>query len=188
LKPNPGVPSHHTEQSTTKEVLQNAAEIDPEVVGPGSANSGTSSTTGISEAIPEKTTVSSASAASEAAPTVEVTPSTTPADLPGLSPSPTTLPAFGARVSTGVSEATLIRKVNPIYPAEARIQRLAGLVALDATVAEDGSIDNIKIISGPPLLASAATAAVKQWRYSPSTLDGKPIEVQKRITIVFKLP
>jgi protein TonB len=78
--------------------------------------------------------------------------------------------------------------VNPIYPAEARIQRLAGLVALDATVAEDGSIDNIKIISGPPLLASAATAAVKQWRYSPSTLDGKPIEVQKRITIVFKLP
>jgi TonB family protein len=78
--------------------------------------------------------------------------------------------------------------VNPIYPPEARIQRLAGLVTLDATIAEDGSVHNLKVISGPSLLASAATTAVKQWRYSPSTLDGKPIEVQKRITIVFKLP
>jgi protein TonB len=98
------------------------------------------------------------------------------------------MPAFGARVSTGVVEAALIHRVNPIYPAEARIQRIAGAVTLDATVAEDGSVHNLKVVSGPSLLASAATAAVKLWRYSPSTLDGKPIEVQKRITIVFKLP
>ncbi len=188
MKPSPGVASHQSDRSKTKEVLQNAAEIDPEMVGPGTANSGP--ITEISEPNPEKGAVRSASEsmASEPAPTVEVTPSATPADLPGLSSPPATLPAFGARVSTGVTEASLIRRVNPIYPPEARIQRLAGLVTLDATVAEDGSIRNIRVISGPALLASAATAAVKQWRYAPSTLDGKPIEIQKRITIVFKLP
>ena len=189
LKPNPGIPSHQTDQST-KDVMQNAAEIDPEVVDPRPSDSGTNPATEMSEANPGNATlvVASESSAGDTAPTIEVTPSTTPADFPGLSTSPASLPAFGARVSTGVTEARLIHRVNPIYPAEARIQRLAGLVALDATVAEDGSINNIKVVSGPSLLASAATTAVKQWRYSPSTLDGKPIEVQKRITIVFKLP
>jgi TonB family protein len=190
MKPSPGVASHQSERSRTKGVLQNAAQIDPEMVGPRTGNSATIPATESSETNIEKATVSSASASmdGEPAPTVEVTPSTTAADLPSLSSSPAALPAFGARVSTGVIEANLIRRVNPIYPPEARIQRLAGLVTLDVTVAEDGSVRNLKIISGPSLLASAATTAVRQWRYSPSTLDGKPIEVQKRITIVFKLP
>ena len=190
MKPSPGVASHQSERSRTKEVLQNAAEIDPEIVGPGRANSATSPATENSEPNPEKASLRSAFASSEGepAPAIEVSASTTPADFPSLSSSPAALPAFGARVSTGVTEANLIRRVNPIYPPEARIQRLAGLVTLDATVAEDGSVHNLKVISGPSLLASAATTAVKQWRYSPSTLDGKPIEVQKRITIVFKLP
>ncbi len=190
LKPSPGVASHQSDQSRTKDVLQNAAEIDPEMVGPRTANSGTSPTTEMSEANSKQATLNSASEsmASEPAPTVEVTPTTTAADLSSLSSSPAVLPAFGARVSTGVTEANLIRRVNPIYPPEARIQRLAGMVTLDATIAEDGSVRNLKVVSGPSLLASAATTAVRQWRYSPSTLDGKPIEVQKRITIVFKLP
>ena len=190
MKPSPGVASHQSERPRTKDVLQNAAEIDPEIVGPGTANSGTSPATEMSEANSKQANLNSTSEsmASEPAPTVEVTPSTSAADLPSLSSSPAALPAFGARVSTGVIEASLIRRVNPIYPPEARIQRLAGLVTLDATVAEDGSVHNLKVISGPSLLASAATTAVKQWRYSPSMLDGKPIEVQKRITIVFKLP
>jgi TonB family protein len=190
LKPNPGIASHPSELSKTEGVLQNAAQIDPEIVGTQPTNSGTNPAAAISGANPGKSSSGSAKANSdsEPAPTVEVTPSTTQADLSALSSSPTTLPAFGARVSTGVTEAMLIRRVNPIYPAEARMQRLAGLVTLDVTVAEDGSIHNIKVVSGPALLASAATTAVKEWRYSPSTLDGKAIEVQKRITINFKLP
>jgi TonB family protein len=87
-----------------------------------------------------------------------------------------------------VTEGNLIRKVEPTYPHEARVQRLAGSVTLDATIAEDGSIRAAKIVSGPPLLAAAAAAAVRQWRYTPSRLNGKPIEVQRQITIVFKLP
>ncbi len=190
LKPNPGIASRPLERSKTEGVLQNAAQIDPEMVGSQPTNSDTSPATERSGVSPGRSTLGSATASleSEPAPTVEVTPSKTPADLPGLGSSPTTLPAFGARVSTGVTEATLIRRVNPIYPPEARIQRLAGLVTLDVTVAEDGSIHNIKVVSGSALLASAATTAVKEWRYSPSTLDGKAIEVQKRITINFKLP
>lgn len=190
LKPNPGIASQSSDLSRTNGVLHNAAEIDPETVGPHLSDSAPSPSAETSEANPDKATLGSASASTvnEPAPTVEVTPSTTAVDLPSLSSTPATLPAFGARVSTGVTEANLIRKVNPIYPPEARMQRLAGLVTLDATVNEDGSIHNIKVIGGPPLLASAATTAVKQWRYSPSTLDGKPIEVQKRITIIFKLP
>jgi TonB family protein len=190
LKPNPGIANRPSGRSKTEGVLQNAAQIDPEMVGSQPTNSGTSAASEISGAGPVKSTLGSTTAIpdSEPAPTVEVTPSTTPADLSGLGSTPSTLPAFGARVSTGVTEAMLIRRVNPIYPPEARIQRLAGLVTLDVTVAEDGSIHNIKVVSGPALLASAATTAVKEWRYSPSTLDGKAIEVQKRITINFKLP
>jgi protein TonB len=98
------------------------------------------------------------------------------------------LPAFGVSVSTGDTEGNLIYKVDPTYPPEARIQNLAGSVVLDATIAEDGSIQEVKVVSGSPLLAAAATAAVQQWRYRPSMLSGKAIAGQKRITIVFKLP
>ncbi len=193
-KPSPGVADPSLERTRTKDVLQNAAEIEPEMGGSRPLETGTTSATLTSEATPEKASLRSTvtSSESESAPAVEVTPNTA-ADIPDLiapdlSANSAALPAFGARVSTGVIEAALIHRVNPIYPAEARIQRLAGPVTLDATVAEDGSVRNLKVVNGPSLLASAATAAVKLWRYSPSMLDGKPIEVQKRITIVFKLP
>ena len=87
-----------------------------------------------------------------------------------------------------MTEANLIRKVEPQYPPEARIQKLAGSVVLEATIADDGSVRDVKVVSGESLLAGAASAAVKQWRYSPSRLNGSPVSVQKRITIVFKLP
>ncbi len=190
LKPDAAIVSQPLDSMRTKGVLQNAAAIDPEMTASRSSNPAPSAAIDTVEAIPVKAAADSesASSVSEPAPIVEVTPSTTAENLAGLSSAPAALPAFGAKVSTGVIEATLIERVNPVYPAEARIQRLAGLVSLDATVAEDGSVHDIKVISGPALLASAAISAVKHWRYSPSTLDGKPIEVQKRITIVFKLP
>jgi TonB family protein len=189
LKPSPAVPDPSPKRTGTKDVLQNAAEIDPEMGGSRPLDSGTTPATLRSEATPEKASLPSmvTSSESESAPAVEVTPNAA-ADIPDLSANSAALPAFGARVSTGIVEAALVHRVNPIYPAEARIQRLAGSVTLDATVAEDGSVHNLKVVSGPSQLASAATAAVKLWRYNPSTLDGKPIEVQKRITIVFKLP
>ena len=98
------------------------------------------------------------------------------------------MPQMDVRISQGVTQGALIHRVQPTYPAQARAQRVSGSVDLDATIDEKGLVRSVRIVSGPSLLASAAAAAVKQWRYSPPLLNGSPIEIQKRITVVFKLP
>jgi protein TonB len=65
--------------------------------------------------------------------------------------------------------------------------RLEGPVTLLASIAEDGSVRHIKVVSGPEILATAAIEAVRQWRYTPSLLDGKPTAIEREITVVFKL-
>ena len=102
--------------------------------------------------------------------------------------SKTTLPGLDVQVSQGVTESVLIHKVQPVYPIEARNLRVQGSVVLNATIGEDGSTRDLKIVSGPQVLAQAATDAVRQWRYRPSLLNGKPIVTQKEITIIFKAP
>ncbi len=190
LKPNPGIAGRQLNPLSQRSVLHNAAEIEPATSVPPASDGATVSVTGLAETNPsEKMAPRSAPPSSaEPPPYVELTPSTKPGELDTLTPTSTEVPALGASVSTGVTDGNLIHKVNPTYPPEARIQRLAGAVTLDATIAEDGSVHEINVVSGAPVLAAAATAAVRQWRYSPSMLSGKPIEVQKRITIVFKLP
>jgi TonB family protein len=191
LKPQPGIAARPSDRLRMKDMLRNAADIQPASDRPlGDHNPGTPPASG-----PDDKTDSSepSSAASEPLPTlppptVEVAASTIPAELAGLSMAPDTLPTLGAAVSQGVSEGTLIHKVDPTYPPEGLVQRLAGAVILEATIAEDGSVSKVTTVSGPPVLASAAAAAVSHWRYSPWKLSGKPVEVQKQITIVFKLP
>lgn len=97
------------------------------------------------------------------------------------------LPPYAGPISQ-VTEAKLIRKVEPFYPAQARLQRLQGSVVLDATIAADGTVRSTKVITGAPMLAQAASTAVRNWRYTAATLNGKPTEVVTRITIVFTLP
>jgi len=188
LKPEAGVAGRPSERSRTrtKDVLQNAAEIEPATGDTHLSGSAAD----LSNSVPTAKAPfrSVPGPASEPPPNVEVAPSSSPDELAGLNSAPPALPTFGANVSTGVTEANLVHKVDPIYPQDARIQRLAGSVVLDATIAEDGSVHELKVVSGPPPLAPAAATAVRQWRYSPSLLNGKPIAVQKRITIVFKLP
>ncbi|MGB2605391.1 MAG: TonB family protein [Candidatus Sulfotelmatobacter sp.] len=98
------------------------------------------------------------------------------------------LPALAPRVSEGVTEAAVIRKVMPTYPPEARSLRLEGSVTLDVSIAEDGTVGDVKLLHGEPLLAASAVAAVRQWRYSPTLLNGKPTSAHGRVTILFKLP
>jgi len=76
--------------------------------------------------------------------------------------------------------------VQPVYPAQALAQHLEGSVVLQATVAEDGKVQNVSALRGDPLLARAAVDAVKQWQYDPFREDGKPIQKQTEITIDFK--
>lgn len=98
------------------------------------------------------------------------------------------LPAFAPRVSEGVTEATVIRKVMPIYPPEARSRRLEGSVTLDVSITKEGTVGDVKVLHGEPILAASAVAAVRQWRYSPTLLNGEPTSAHRTFTILFKLP
>ena len=91
------------------------------------------------------------------------------------------------RVSQGVAQGLLIHQVKPNYPALARQARIQGQVVLQATISKDGTIQNLHMISGHPMLAPAAIDAVKQWRYKPYFLNGEPVEVETQITVNFTL-
>jgi len=92
------------------------------------------------------------------------------------------------RVSRGVSGGELIHRVPPVYPPQAKSLRVEGKVVLDATVLEDGTVSDLKIVQGAPVLITSAMDAVKKWRYKPFLLDGKAIKSPMRITVDFKLP
>ncbi|HXZ33795.1 MAG TPA: energy transducer TonB [Terriglobales bacterium] len=91
------------------------------------------------------------------------------------------------RVSQGVTQGLLIRKVQPTYPPLARQARIQGSVLLQAEISKEGTIENLRLISGHPMLAPAAIEAVKQWRYKPYILNGEPVEVETQITVNFTL-
>jgi protein TonB len=91
------------------------------------------------------------------------------------------------RVSQGVSQGLLIRKVQPVYPPLARQARIQGQVVLQAQISKQGTIENLQLVSGHPMLAPAAIEAVKQWRYKPYFLNGEPVEVDTQITVNFTL-
>jgi protein TonB len=91
------------------------------------------------------------------------------------------------RVSTGVATGLLIRKVTPNYPPLAKQARIQGSVVLQAEISKDGTIQNLQLISGHPMLAPAAIEAVKQWRYKPYLLNGEPVAVETQVVVNFSL-
>jgi len=91
------------------------------------------------------------------------------------------------RVSQGVSTGLLVRKVNPNYPPLARQARIQGSVLLQAEISKTGDIQNLRLISGHPMLAPAAIEAVKQWKYKPYLLNGEPVEVETQVQVNFTL-
>lgn len=86
-----------------------------------------------------------------------------------------------------ISEGNLIRKVQPTYPALARSARIQGAVVLQAIISKQGTIENLTVVTGHPMLAPAAIEAVRQWRYRPYILNNEPVEVETRITVNFSL-
>jgi TonB family protein len=81
----------------------------------------------------------------------------------------------------------LIRRVEPIYPEEAKREHVQGLVILTITVDEEGNVTNAVVSKGHPFLNDAAVTAVKQWKYSPTFLNGKPVPVMATVTVKFDL-
>jgi periplasmic protein TonB len=92
-----------------------------------------------------------------------------------------------ALVSRGVMEGMLVHKVIPTYPSIGIAVRAQGTVQLQATISREGRIENLRVVSGPPMLQQAAIDAVKQWRYRPYLLNGDPVEVETTINVDFKL-
>ena len=92
------------------------------------------------------------------------------------------------RISQGVSQGLIVKRVQPLYPAQAMQMRLEGIVELQANISKTGNITGIKQLSGQSLLGRAAMDAVQQWKYKPYFLNGEPVEVQTQITVNFKLP
>jgi len=91
------------------------------------------------------------------------------------------------RISQGVTRGLLIHKEEPQYPPLARAARVQGEVVLSAVIDTNGTIQNLQLVSGHPMLVPAAIAAVKQWRYKPYLLNGQPVEVETTITVIFSL-
>jgi TonB family protein len=91
------------------------------------------------------------------------------------------------RVSAGVSQGLLLKKVQPKYPGSARRKHVQGTVVLQAEIGTDGLIHDLTLISGEPSLAKAAIQAVKQWTYKPYSLQGRPIAVVTQIQVNFTL-
>jgi len=93
------------------------------------------------------------------------------------------------RVTVGgnVQAARLVNKVQPLYPPLARQTRISGTVKLHAIIGKDGSVQQLQMVSGHPLLVQAALDAVRQWRYQPTLLNGEPVEVDTEIDVIFSL-
>jgi protein TonB len=89
------------------------------------------------------------------------------------------------RVSGPIQEGKLIHRVNPIYPKLAIQARVSGNVKLEATIDEEGSVTDLKILEGHPLLNEAAYDAVKQWKYMPTLIGGEPVPVLASVTVIF---
>jgi protein TonB len=111
--------------------------------------------------------------------------------LANISSAPVNVPKPSAqllRVSQGVMEGLVLKRVQPRYPPQAMQLRIQGSVQLQATIGKSGDIENLKVVSGDAILARAAQEAVKQWKYKPYYLNGDPVPIQTQILVNFKLP
>jgi TonB family protein len=92
------------------------------------------------------------------------------------------------RVSQGVMEGLVLKRVQPRYPSQALQMRIQGPVQLQATISKTGDIENLKVVSGDAVLARSAVEAVRQWKYKPYYLNGDPVPIETQILVNFKLP
>lgn len=97
-------------------------------------------------------------------------------------------PASVVDVSPAAAEEGLLHRVEPDYPEQARARQIQGPVVVDLRIGPEGTVQDLKPVSGQPLLVQAAVDALKQWRFKPYERNGKQLEMQTRITLNFRLP
>ncbi|MGA2807974.1 MAG: energy transducer TonB [Terracidiphilus sp.] len=109
---------------------------------------------------------------------------------PALTPAPeaTVVGMEKVQISAGIAVGNLIKKQIPIYPQDAKIAHVSGTVVLKATIGVDGGIHDLRIVLAPwPSLAASALWAVSHWEYRPYLLNGKPVDVETTINVIFAL-
>jgi periplasmic protein TonB len=105
----------------------------------------------------------------------------------GAAPPPPKAAQQRIRQGGQVQAAKLMNKVQPLYPPLARQTRISGTVRLHAIIAKNGTVEQLEVISGHPLLVQAALDAVRQWKYQATTLNGEAVEVDTTIDVIFSL-
>jgi len=105
--------------------------------------------------------------------------------MPVAAPAPK--PAGHTFRTSSILEGSILRRVQPLYPPLARNARIQGSVVLAAVISKSGAIENLRVLSGHPMLVPAAIDAVSQWRYRPYILNNEPVEVETQITVNFTL-
>ena len=138
-------------------------------------------TTSIVKGFDEHMTVFATPAGNQEAVIQVIAPNTAAAAAEG--PAPPSL----IRVGGNVQSSKLVQQVRPVYPAEAKEQRIQGLVRLQAVIAKDGTVKSLEVVSGDPTLTQSALDAVRQWVYQPTLLNGDPVEVQTMIDVNYTL-
>ncbi len=122
----------------------------------------------------------------ESAPSIDASQSANADPLAGLAAGHRKEPTAPLPVGGDLKQASLLKSVSPIYPATAKAQNVSGDVKIDVLVDANGNVSTVKVISGPTLLHQAALNAVKQWKYEPAQLNGKPTAVHVSVTIHFR--
>jgi len=102
-------------------------------------------------------------------------------------PPPPPPPSKPIRVSEAVIAARLVHRVEPVYPPLAIQTRREGRVELHAIISKQGYVESLEVVSGDPFFIQSSLAAVREWRYQPTILDGQPIEVDTQITVIYTL-
>jgi TonB family protein len=106
---------------------------------------------------------------------------------PAVSASTDGTPPARIRIGGNVQQTKLVSQPRPVYPLEAKQARIQGVVKFTATIAKDGTIQHLEVMSGHPLLIPAALDAVRQWVYQPTLLNGQPVEVMTEVDVNFTL-
>jgi TonB family protein len=91
------------------------------------------------------------------------------------------------RMVPKAAQASLIYQVPPVYPPIAKTAHISGTILLHCMIGKDGTVQEVQYVSGPPVLMKAAMDAVRQWKYKPTLIDGKPVQVDTTVGVVFAL-
>lgn len=109
------------------------------------------------------------------------------AGIPGPPMPPRQVKREPIRVGSNIQESRLIRRVEPVYPELAKRARVQGRILIVVTIDEEGNVSELRPVSGHPLMVEAALDAVRQWKYSPTLLNGEPVPVTATVTVRFSL-